>query len=215
MASASDWLHFHHSNPTASGQVAQPYSANSSSDLFFSGRVSEATVVSTTMSPITDPPPTGPAQLGPNPSRVSKPARKRTRASRRTPTTLLNTDTANFRAMVQQFTGGPSNNFDIPGPSPQMYGNGLGRGYGLQLPVGQLQQQPSSVLGSLQYSISSNNNSNNNNSNIMFMQRMGDNQSFTTTDHRGSNNINVNMRLTGTGGGSSSSENRSIDSFHF
>lgn len=40
--------------------------------------------------------------------RVSKPIRRRSRASRRTPTTLLNTDTTNFRAMVQQFTGGPS-----------------------------------------------------------------------------------------------------------
>ncbi|KAE8679716.1 Choline-phosphate cytidylyltransferase B [Hibiscus syriacus] len=40
--------------------------------------------------------------------RVGKPARKRSRASRRTPTTLLNTDTTNFRAMVQQFTGCPS-----------------------------------------------------------------------------------------------------------
>ncbi|EOA19042.1 hypothetical protein CARUB_v10007700mg [Capsella rubella] len=40
--------------------------------------------------------------------RVTKPTRRRTRVSRRTPTTLLKTDTANFRAMVQQFTGGPS-----------------------------------------------------------------------------------------------------------
>ncbi|KAF5735664.1 mental retardation GTPase activating protein 4 [Tripterygium wilfordii] len=40
--------------------------------------------------------------------RVSKPTRRRSRASRRTPTTLLNTDTSNFRAMVQQFTGGPT-----------------------------------------------------------------------------------------------------------
>ncbi|KAL0405233.1 UNVERIFIED_CONTAM: VQ motif-containing protein 22 [Sesamum latifolium] len=47
--------------------------------------------------------------LTPNQGRVSKPIRKRSRASRRTPTTLLNTDTANFRAMVQRFTGGPAN----------------------------------------------------------------------------------------------------------
>ncbi|ESQ56016.1 hypothetical protein EUTSA_v10026342mg [Eutrema salsugineum] len=40
--------------------------------------------------------------------RVAKATRRRSRASRRTPTTLLNTDTTNFRAMVQQFTGGPS-----------------------------------------------------------------------------------------------------------
>ncbi|KAI0494979.1 hypothetical protein KFK09_025125 [Dendrobium nobile] len=41
-------------------------------------------------------------------SRGNKPARKRSRTSRRAPTTLLNTDTTNFRAMVQQFTGVPS-----------------------------------------------------------------------------------------------------------
>lgn len=40
--------------------------------------------------------------------RVLKPTRKRSRASRRSPTTILSTNTANFRAMVQQFTGGPA-----------------------------------------------------------------------------------------------------------
>ncbi|KAL5076167.1 hypothetical protein RYX36_015151 [Vicia faba] len=50
--------------------------------------------------------PTSATNLGPD-GRVSKPIRRRSRASRRTPTTLLNTDTTNFRAMVQQFTGGP------------------------------------------------------------------------------------------------------------
>ncbi|CAK9320599.1 unnamed protein product [Citrullus colocynthis] len=34
--------------------------------------------------------------------------RKRTRASRRAPTTVLTTDTSNFRAMVQEFTGIPA-----------------------------------------------------------------------------------------------------------
>ncbi|XP_077210719.1 uncharacterized protein LOC143846185 [Tasmannia lanceolata] len=40
--------------------------------------------------------------------RVGKSIRKRTRASRRAPTTLLSTDATNFRAMVQQFTGFPT-----------------------------------------------------------------------------------------------------------
>ncbi|XP_010552069.1 PREDICTED: VQ motif-containing protein 22-like [Tarenaya hassleriana] len=44
----------------------------------------------------------------PETGRVSRPARRRSRASRRAPTTRLNTDTSNFRAMVQQYTGGPS-----------------------------------------------------------------------------------------------------------
>ncbi|RLN36352.1 VQ motif-containing protein 22-like [Panicum miliaceum] len=40
-----------------------------------------------------------------------KPPRKRPRASRRPPTTVLTIDTSNFRAMVQEFTG-------IPAPPP-------------------------------------------------------------------------------------------------
>ncbi|KAL5220914.1 hypothetical protein ABZP36_025627 [Zizania latifolia] len=41
-------------------------------------------------------------------------SRKRTRASRRAPTTVLTTDTSNFRAMVQEFTGIPSPPFAGP-----------------------------------------------------------------------------------------------------
>ncbi|CAN7046463.1 unnamed protein product [Brassica rapa subsp. trilocularis] len=37
--------------------------------------------------------------------------KKRSRVSRRAPTTILTTDTSNFRAMVQEFTGSPSNPF--------------------------------------------------------------------------------------------------------
>ncbi|GAB2231628.1 hypothetical protein Drorol1_Dr00010637 [Drosera rotundifolia] len=47
--------------------------------------------------------------------RVSKPVRRRAKASRKAPTTLLKTDPSNFRAMVQQFTGGPSTPFSGPG----------------------------------------------------------------------------------------------------
>lgn len=61
--------------------------------------------------------------------RVTKPARKRTRASRRAPTTLLNTDPANFRAMVQQFTGAPT------GPYANPNGPVISFGYGQQNPA--------------------------------------------------------------------------------
>ncbi|XP_048318812.1 uncharacterized protein LOC112489192 [Ziziphus jujuba] len=40
---------------------------------------------------------------------ASKPIRRRSRASKKTPTTLLNANANNFRALVQQFTGCPSN----------------------------------------------------------------------------------------------------------
>ncbi|KAK8569044.1 hypothetical protein V6N12_007576 [Hibiscus sabdariffa] len=60
--------------------------------------------------------------------RVGNPVRRRSRASRRTPTTLLNTDTMNFRAMVQQFTGGPSALFAAGGSHPGGANSGFGFG---------------------------------------------------------------------------------------
>ncbi|CAN6168875.1 unnamed protein product [Urochloa humidicola] len=54
-------------------------------------------------------PPSAPASSSATAPR--KPPRKRPRASRRPPTTVLTTDTSNFRAMVQEFTG-------IPAPPP-------------------------------------------------------------------------------------------------
>ncbi|KAI5004149.1 hypothetical protein ZWY2020_031392 [Hordeum vulgare] len=53
----------------------------------------------------------------PHPTAPSKPPKKRPRASRRPPTTVLTTDTSNFRAMVQEFTGFPAPPF-AAGPSP-------------------------------------------------------------------------------------------------
>ncbi|PAN12149.1 hypothetical protein PAHAL_2G246300 [Panicum hallii] len=56
----------------------------------------------------------------PAPAQPPRGSRKRTRASRRAPTTVLTTDTSNFRAMVQEFTG-------IPSPP---FGAGVGVGLG-------------------------------------------------------------------------------------
>ncbi|CAN6247014.1 unnamed protein product [Urochloa humidicola] len=73
----------------------------------------EATVVTTVSSPTSGGSAGSPTRAQAQPpgvegGRVGKPARRRSRASRRAPVTLLNTDTSNFRAMVQQFTGIPS-----------------------------------------------------------------------------------------------------------
>ncbi|XP_061350092.1 uncharacterized protein LOC133295302 [Gastrolobium bilobum] len=43
-----------------------------------------------------------------SPTNAARNSKKRTRASRRAPTTVLTTDTSNFRAMVQEFTGIPA-----------------------------------------------------------------------------------------------------------
>ncbi|KAK7861160.1 VQ motif-containing protein 22 [Quercus suber] len=62
--------------------------------------VTNSTTVSPNSSSVTN------GQL--TPKGVSKPIRRRSRASKKTPTTLLNANTNNFRALVQQFTGCPS-----------------------------------------------------------------------------------------------------------
>lgn len=49
---------------------------------------------------------------------AAKAGKKRSRASRRAPTTLLNTDTSNFRAMVQRFTGIPETPFGYSSMNP-------------------------------------------------------------------------------------------------
>ncbi|RRT41008.1 hypothetical protein B296_00028390 [Ensete ventricosum] len=69
--------------------------------------------------------------------RVGKPVRRRSRATRRAPTTMLNTDTTNFRAMVQQFTGVPSEPYSAeyrPGGCPI---SNLGGGYRSHEPLNQ------------------------------------------------------------------------------
>ncbi|KAG2242633.1 hypothetical protein Bca4012_022415 [Brassica carinata] len=48
------------------------------------------------------------SSIPPNNIGIIKKTKKRSRASRRAPTTVLTTDTSNFRAMVQEFTGIPS-----------------------------------------------------------------------------------------------------------
>lgn len=58
---------------------------------------------------------------------VTKNPKKRTRASRRAPTTVLTTDTSNFRAMVQEFTGIPAPPFSASPFSRRLdlFGSGL------------------------------------------------------------------------------------------
>ncbi|XP_074591760.1 uncharacterized protein LOC141847603 [Curcuma longa] len=56
--------------------------------------------------PQTDPPPA--------PAPAPRSSRKRSRATRRAPTMVLTTDTSNFRAMVQEFTGIPAAPFAVP-----------------------------------------------------------------------------------------------------
>ncbi|KAJ3679281.1 hypothetical protein LUZ60_017292 [Juncus effusus] len=87
--------------------------------------------------------------------RVGKSAKRRSRASRRAPVTLLNTDTSNFRAMVQQFTGIPSGPYSSGGLSSNVGGVGgpAGINFGLDfnaslrpsggvMAFGQTQMQP-------------------------------------------------------------------------
>ncbi|TXG52819.1 hypothetical protein EZV62_021988 [Acer yangbiense] len=70
-----------------------------------------------------------------------KNSKKRTRASRRAPTTVLTTDTSNFRAMVQEFTGIPAQPFSGSPYSRRLdlFGSGSAIKSGqMELPIGPL-----------------------------------------------------------------------------
>ncbi|CAI9759912.1 unnamed protein product [Fraxinus pennsylvanica] len=121
MSNSTDWMQFYQHNLSG-----QPQNTPS-----FNGSVSESVMVANATAGGA----TAPAQSNLSPSyynldmeggRASRPLRRRSRASRRTPITLLNTDTSNFRAMVQQFTGGPSSSF----ASRPEYTNGINFGFG-------------------------------------------------------------------------------------
>ncbi|KAL4579751.1 hypothetical protein LXL04_015916 [Taraxacum kok-saghyz] len=59
-----------------------------------------------------------------NPPLAARNPKKRSRASRRAPTTVLTTDTSNFRAMVQEFTGIPAPPFTSSSPAfPRLTSN--------------------------------------------------------------------------------------------
>ncbi|XWS40475.1 hypothetical protein CRYUN_Cryun18bG0143100 [Craigia yunnanensis] len=100
VATSNEWMQFYE-------QIVDGQSASS---LGFS----DATMVATSVSSESNPSPSTRSlhspindQLTPKAS-SSKPIRRRPRASKKTPTTLLNANTSNFRALVQQFTGCPS-----------------------------------------------------------------------------------------------------------
>ncbi|KAF5178462.1 Vq motif-containing protein [Thalictrum thalictroides] len=68
---------------------------------------------------------------------VARNPKKRTRASRRAPTTVLTTDTSNFRAMVQEFTGIPPPPFSaspFPGRGLNLFNTSSTR-FGLEAPL--------------------------------------------------------------------------------
>ncbi|KAL6137123.1 hypothetical protein ACLB2K_062418 [Fragaria x ananassa] len=184
MSNPTDWIQFYNlQKNTLSGQ-ALPLSSHGAG-MFGQDQAAasqpEATVVTTTATASAAAPSNNTNSLSPE-GRVSKPVRKRSRASRRTPTTLLNTDTANFRAMVQQFTGGPSTaSFTTPPTGAANFGFGLGaRQQGFVNPNAsvmvpppgynhlQLQQQQQNP-----YLLSLNNNNNNSTENHQgFVQRL-------------------------------------------
>ncbi|KAE8684648.1 Choline-phosphate cytidylyltransferase B [Hibiscus syriacus] len=159
MSSPTDWSHFYRQNLSDQVPVfGLPYGTT----------VATSTVTSSAVVSVPGNS-TGGGHLSPE-GRVGKPARKRSRASRRTPTTMFNTDTANFRAMVQQFTGSPSFAQGSARPGGPAFGFSLGGRQshlnpgsltappvGFQLPYQQQQQQHQNQV----FMFSLNNNDNN------------------------------------------------------
>uniref|UniRef100_A0A0E0CB85 VQ domain-containing protein n=1 Tax=Oryza meridionalis TaxID=40149 RepID=A0A0E0CB85_9ORYZ len=96
-SSLAQWAELYHDASAAHGDAGGGAVAN--------GAAAAATSPASPAGSTGGSPTQAPGMEGP---RVGKPARRRSRASRRAPVTLLNTDTTNFRAMVQQFTGIPA-----------------------------------------------------------------------------------------------------------
>ncbi|CAH8391124.1 unnamed protein product [Eruca vesicaria subsp. sativa] len=89
----------------------QPQPPISSGPVFFTNTVQEnLRVVSNTNTNTSSPTGSVPTDKRTGLATTRNP-KKRSRVSRRAPTTVLTTDTSNFRAMVQEFTGNPSTPF--------------------------------------------------------------------------------------------------------
>lgn len=219
MSGPGDWLQFY--NPNLSTQTTSSSPGRTISGPQADDRISDSTAVTTAVNSAT-------GHLSPE-GRVSKPVRRRSRASRRTPTTLLNTDTTNFRAMVQQFTGGPGV-APYAHPCGPSFGFGLGPARQVQVnnptammlpPAGhgyhhlQQQQQLYGQQQGQQYMFSLNNNNNNNAPSEAFLQRLGGSRPGSL-----SGGVSDGFVMDGSGQGlparppSSSNENRS-NSFIF
>ncbi|XP_039062419.1 VQ motif-containing protein 22-like [Hibiscus syriacus] len=149
--------------------------------------------------------------------RVGKPVRRRSRASRRTPTTLLNTDTTNFRAMVQQFTGAPTAPFAAGGS----HSGGPNFGVGFQVnpnnslmlpPTGfHLQYQQNQSLHHPQNQplmFSLNRNDNNPGTGEVYFQRLGGGNPRATMEGGGAVAEGVSSQVPGSRTSNSSNENR-------
>ncbi|XP_044490049.1 uncharacterized protein LOC123214370 [Mangifera indica] len=117
MSSPGDWTQFYQQTSVpVSTEMIPPGRPSSGISPVSDSMINSVTTTTLTPSSASAPSGSNLGNLSPD-GRVSKPVRRRSRASRRTPTTLLNTDTTNFRAMVQQFTGGPTAPF-ASGPHP-------------------------------------------------------------------------------------------------
>lgn len=100
------WFHYYQQSNTASNPSAF---ASGGTGLGFSDP-NTSTIVTTSFTTNNTSSPNNSTSLGSTDVNVhlnpqGKPIRRRSRASRRTPTTLLNASTTNFRSLVQQFTG--------------------------------------------------------------------------------------------------------------
>ncbi|GFP96569.1 hypothetical protein PHJA_001801000 [Phtheirospermum japonicum] len=95
MSNSSEWMQLYQTNITHINQIEVP-------------PPSTATATTTTTASRNN-------NITLDQGRIRKPNRRRSRVSQRAPATLVNTDATNFRAMVQQFTGGPSARSQLPG----------------------------------------------------------------------------------------------------
>ncbi|KAL8107510.1 hypothetical protein AgCh_024063 [Apium graveolens] len=106
------WLHYYQQTTAASANPAVITSVGGGTCPGFGFSDTDSTIVTTSFTTNNTSSPSKSTSLGNNTDAhlnpqgsLGKPIRRRSRAPRRNPTTLLNASTSNFRSLVQQFTG--------------------------------------------------------------------------------------------------------------
>ncbi|KAJ4840326.1 hypothetical protein Tsubulata_023736 [Turnera subulata] len=150
---------------------------------------------------------------------VTRNPKKRTRASRRAPTTVLTTDTSNFRAMVQEFTGIPAPPFSGSPFSRRLdlfgtVGSGLRSGHLEPMgPLYPLRPSPQKVHHQQSPFVSSSNNSSFLNNSLVDAANIAasnNNNNNTSTNNNNNNSTNTTTSISAT----SSSFNTSSINYH-
>lgn len=111
------WMQFYLQQTESQGDPALASNHPGESE-FFDSAIDPGIISKSGQMPLSNPPGSG-SGSGPSP----KPIRRRSRASKKTPITVLQANANNFRTLVQQFTGCPGTAISFKGPLNLSFSN--------------------------------------------------------------------------------------------